>query len=194
MEQLQCFFIFFFHLLYAWLYLFRPGLHSQAFTIFTFCQEKHTFSSVINSCYWRLLFKGWHAAEEGTCSGRLRPGSQASGDRGPAAEHRHIARAPARYLKGLCVIHYFLNFKLHGIHHVQHLLFFYVFFFFILKEVLWFMVQIIYFWNWGAGRRRDDRSYVELLAIGCSLTDYMVNHLHCVTLDYFILAKRVATW
>lgn len=128
------FFFFFFHLLYAWLYLFRPGLHSQAFTIFTFCQEKHTFSSVINSCYWRLLFKGWHAAEEGTCSGRLRPGSQASGDRGPAAEHRHIARAPARYLKGLCVIHYFLNFKLHGIHHVQHLLFFYFFFFFHFKR------------------------------------------------------------
>lgn len=103
------------------------GLHSQAFTIFSFRQEKHTFSSVINSCYWRLLFKGWYAAEEGTCSGRLWPGSQAPGDRGPAAEHWHIAGAPSRYLKGLCVIYYFLKFDLHGIHHVQHLLFFYFF-------------------------------------------------------------------
>lgn len=70
---------------------------------FSFSQEKHAGSLVTNFSCWHLLFKGWYAAEERTCSGRHRPGSQAPRDRGFAAEHRHFPGAPSRYLKVLCV-------------------------------------------------------------------------------------------
>lgn len=150
MEQLQCFFILYTHdYIYLWLLL---GLHCHSFTTFSLSQEKHILSSVINFSYWHLLFLGWYAAKERTCSGRLWSGSQTQRDRGSFAKHWYITGAPSRYLNGVTV---FLNLTCMGFTMSSVYYSFMSLLFLFLKKFcgLWF--SCIYFWNWGGWKEME---------------------------------------
>ena len=157
-----------------------PSLGCHAFATFRFSQEKHTCSSVINSTYRHLIFKGGHAAEERTCPGRLGPGPQTPGDGGSAAEHRHFAGAPSRYLKVLCgAVSLNLTRMGYTMSSVYYSFMSFLFLFFKKFRGLWF--RCIYFWNWG-GWKEMGGPVAELLAVCCFFTDCVVNHLHSVTI------------